>query len=182
MTEHLLPPNATDLERAASESLARLSAVPDVVRDVRDPNKVPAELLPWLAWSLSVDYWDSDWPESVQRKQIACSYLIHARKGTVRAIKEALSLLGLPLIDIEEWWQTNPVGNAGTMKIKYETGDVSFLENDARIREIVDQVKRHSIHYSTEAVDLNIAIEVEMPLAMQAAVRQQLVAVGELEQ
>lgn len=51
----LLPRNASDLERQAAQALAQIQRVPIPLRQLWNPNTCPAELLPYLAWSLSVD-------------------------------------------------------------------------------------------------------------------------------
>ena len=55
MSRDLLPANATPLERALAETTARLSDVAVPIRDLWSPENCPTELLPWLAWALSVD-------------------------------------------------------------------------------------------------------------------------------
>ena len=52
------------------------------------------EILPWLAWTLSVDPWSSDWTEQQKRDAIAASIEVHRRKGTIGALRRALSALG----------------------------------------------------------------------------------------
>ncbi|TMP83758.1 phage tail protein I [Pseudoalteromonas phenolica] len=69
-----------------------------------DPLRCPVTLLPWLAWSLSVDDWDESWTEETKRAMIANSVKVHKHKGTVGAVKKALSALGLQ-IDFFEWFE-----------------------------------------------------------------------------
>ena len=54
MTASLLPSNASGAEQALALSLARLSDIPVPNRDLWNPRTIPAHLLPWLAWSLSI--------------------------------------------------------------------------------------------------------------------------------
>ena len=63
----------------------------------------PEALLPWLAWALSVDDWDSLWPESIKRNLIAESISIHRIKGTVSAIRRVLRVLGVEA-ELSEWF------------------------------------------------------------------------------
>ena len=86
----LLPPNASASERALDEATSRVGAVPVAIADLWNPQTCPATALPWLAWALSVDVWDSAWSESVKRSVIAKSIEIHRHKGTVWAVREAL--------------------------------------------------------------------------------------------
>jgi phage tail P2-like protein len=62
------------------------------------------ELLPWLAWALSVDTWDSEWPESTKRALIANSVQIHKTKGTVSAIERVMNALGVAA-ELKEWFE-----------------------------------------------------------------------------
>lgn len=94
MTASLLPPNATYQERAVEGVTARLAAVPVPVDTLWSPERCPAALLPWLAWSLSVDTWERDWPEHVKRAVCAAAFRVHQRKGTVASVREALAAAG----------------------------------------------------------------------------------------
>lgn len=93
MSESLLPSNSTTLERAISATGAGLSDLPVPTRFVRDPQRCPGELLPYLAWELSVDEWNSDWAEEVKRQVIAESISIHRHKGACGSVRRALAAI-----------------------------------------------------------------------------------------
>jgi phage tail P2-like protein len=63
-------------------------------------------LLPWLAWALSVDSWNADWPEAIKRVVIAESVVVHRHKGTIGALRRAIGALGHG-IQVSEWHQYN---------------------------------------------------------------------------
>ncbi|HLP23832.1 MAG TPA: phage tail protein I, partial [Microbacteriaceae bacterium] len=90
----LLPPNATAAERSLSLSTARAAKLAVPHRKTWDPSTCPLDVLPWLAWALSVDEWDSSWPEEKKRAAVAASIDLHRRKGTTGAVRKALSALG----------------------------------------------------------------------------------------
>lgn len=91
----LLPPNATRQERQIeAATAARLGAVPVPIAALWDAASCPAPQLPWLAWTLSVDDWDADWPEAVKRRVVAGSAELHRIKGTRRAVMAALDAMG----------------------------------------------------------------------------------------
>lgn len=92
----LLPNNSTPFERELEGAVSRISNVPMPLRDVWNPATCPAYLLPWLAWALRVNEWDSNWPEATQRAVIASSASVHRIKGTVASIKSALAAAGYP--------------------------------------------------------------------------------------
>lgn len=103
----LLPPNATATERAVDEATARLADIPVPLRDLWNPATIPAPLLPWLAWGLSVDVWDPAWTESRRRAVVASSIEVHRRKGTAAALRTALAALDYDA-RLVEWWQNLP--------------------------------------------------------------------------
>jgi phage tail P2-like protein len=121
MSKDLLPPNADPQERAQSEAIARLSDVPLLVRESWNPQTCPAALLPWLAWALSVDEWDTAWTEQEKRDVIQASLMIHRHKGTIGAVRRALTPLGY-LIEVVEWWEMTPQGDPYTFSIVMGTG------------------------------------------------------------
>jgi phage tail P2-like protein len=88
----LLPPNATSQERAISLVTDRLPDAP--IKHLWSPQTCPAGILPWLGWALSVDEWDPTWPEQTQRNVIQASIENHRRKGTIGALRQALSRIG----------------------------------------------------------------------------------------
>lgn len=92
--ETLLPPNATPLDRAIERATAPLGDIPVPIDTVWDPYACPAELLPWLAWAVSVDVWDSTWSERTKRDVIAASYDVHRHKGSVWSVKAAIRAAG----------------------------------------------------------------------------------------
>lgn len=57
MTDTILPPNSSALERDIEESggKKRIEAIDVPVGKLWNPQTIPAEILPYLAWALSVD-------------------------------------------------------------------------------------------------------------------------------
>lgn len=76
-----------------ANATARVGAVPTPLRDLWNPQTCPANLLPWLAWALSVDTWNAAWTEQQKRDTIAASVAVHRIKGTVGALQKALGAL-----------------------------------------------------------------------------------------
>ncbi len=104
MIKTLLPPNSTSYEKNIEHAVGkRLEAIPSDIGRVWRYNDCPLELLPWLAWSLSVDNWDSDWSEDVKREVIRRAARVHKHKGTVYAVKQALKSLGVT-VQFLEWF------------------------------------------------------------------------------
>ena len=98
----ILPPNATPLESALESALDKRQ-LPVEIGKLWNPQTCPEALLPWLAWSLSVDSWDPAWNTQTKRQAIANSAKVHRQKGTVGAVKAALDTMGVS-IDFIEWF------------------------------------------------------------------------------
>lgn len=112
----LLPPNATALERALDAAAARIEDVPAPLAQLWDPATCALELLPWLAWGVSVDAWNPDWTEAVKRATVAQSIAHHRQKGTPAAIDIVMAGFD-ELLALVEWHQTTPRGVPHTFDI-----------------------------------------------------------------
>lgn len=110
----LLPPNATTQERAISLAVGRAFDMP--IRKLWSPETCPEGILPWLAWALSVDEWDSAWPLDRKRSAVADSIETHRRKGTIGALRRALESLGYE-VEIDE-----KTGEAYTFRLLFKVG------------------------------------------------------------
>lgn len=100
----LLPPTSTDLEKALEQVAFGLTDLPTPVRDVWSPDTCPIGLLPWLAWGLSVDLWDSNWSEATKRAAVADAIAFQRRKGTPASLRTVLERFD-PLIGLVEWFE-----------------------------------------------------------------------------
>ena len=91
----LLPPSSTALERIIEQSgAAAIANIPAVITSIWNADTCPSPLLPYLAWALSIDEWDNKWSDDKKRQIIKESREIHARKGTIGAVKRALASIG----------------------------------------------------------------------------------------
>lgn len=136
-----LLPNASHLELAL-ERAVQDPVLPVPLRDLWDPQRCPEELLPWLAWGLSVDDWDASWPVAVRREVVAGAIEVHRRKGTIHAVRRAVAAFG-GAIAIREWWQTDPPGTPGTFELVLAVGDIEGgAPSAAYLDSIINQVAR----------------------------------------
>ncbi|NOU49524.1 phage tail protein I [Pseudoalteromonas sp. JBTF-M23] len=110
----LLPVSSSLLEHGLSGAAARIEKLPVPLQHLWNPWQCPAHFLPWLAHGLSVDTWDSNWPEHIQRQVIADSVPSHRIKGTFGALKQSLSALDAEL-ELQEWWQTGGAPHTATI-------------------------------------------------------------------
>lgn len=120
MTDRLLPPNSTELERDLEITLRSALLIDVPVADLWHPHRCPADFLPWLAYAVGVEEWGSDWPESIKRDVIAATPDIRRHRGTVWAVREALRSAGYADAHIEE----------GLPHLRYNASEVHNGEDD----------------------------------------------------
>ncbi|NCP18368.1 MAG: phage tail protein I [Erythrobacter sp.] len=148
----ILPPNSTALERKLDlVEQARLAAVPVPIGDVWNPATCPAALLPWLAWGISIDIWDTGWTEQQKRGAIAAAIAEQRRKGTRASLRTVLDRFD-PLIEIVEWFEDRENLDPHTFRLELPLKTVSPVEYDtelvaALLRDIA-QVKPLRAHMS----------------------------------
>jgi len=111
-----------------------------------NPQTCPAKFLPYLAWALSVDRWDSEWPIATKRSVIQQAWFIHQHKGTISAVRRVVEPLGY-VINVTEWWETNDA--PGTFRLDIgvlETGiDEEMYEEMERQIDDAKPASRHLI-------------------------------------
>ncbi|OCC25310.1 phage tail protein I [Croceicoccus estronivorus] len=97
----LLPPNTTPFERALEQALAARQGLPaDLVGAVLDADRCPARLLDFLAWDLSVDLWQDDWPELKKRHVLRNAWQLHRIKTTLAGIKAHVALVDAQVVKV----------------------------------------------------------------------------------
>ena len=121
----LLPPGSSALERRLAEACGDISTVPVPLRELWNPDICPEHLLPWLAWSFSVDRWDEAWPVAVKRQVVRDAYFIHRQKGTIAAVRRVVEPFGF-LIRVIEWWQSGET--PGTFRLDIGVQDQGITE------------------------------------------------------
>ena len=148
----LLPLSSTQLERAIEAAMAEKTEIP--LRTLFNPDTCPAHLLPWLAWTWSVDRWDTRWTEAVKRSAIRSAFYVHAHKGTIGALRRVVEPLGY-LIEVLEWWETKPEGVPGTFALKVGVLDTGITEEAyLELERLIDDAKPVSRHMTGLAISL----------------------------
>ncbi|MGA9701137.1 phage tail protein I [Pseudomonas sp.] len=160
----LLPLNSTQLERAIEAALVEKTKIP--LRTLYNPDTCPVQLLPWLAWSWSVDRWDNKWSEAIKRSAIRSAFFVHAHKGTIGALRRVVEPLGY-LIEVLEWWETTPIGIPGTFALKVgvlETGitEEMYLE----LERLIDDAKPVSRQLTGLAISLETQGAINIGVAL----------------
>ncbi len=161
----LLPPNnRTALEIALEQAQGcGINNMPVPLRDLWRVDSCPAELLPWLAWTLSVDVWDDEWNEQQKRNVIRASVEIHKHKGTLFAVEQAIIALGVDA-NITEWWQDKAHIGRGRFHIDIKATDTGIDTGikQQTLRRFIEHSKRLSALYAvfiTDQADLKIVTD-----------------------
>lgn len=135
----LLPHNATGFETALDDVTARIGAVPVRVRDVWDPDTCPENVLPWLAWALSIDQWNTAWTAQQKRDAIKAAILVQKVKGTIGAVRAGLSAIDLDT-RVVEWHREQTPGAPYTYRLLIDaSANAATL---AEILEALDTIER----------------------------------------
>jgi phage tail P2-like protein len=164
-----LPPNATKLERDVSETFTSISNIPNPISTIYNVDTCPEHLLPWLAWALSVDFWDSSFSTAQKRQSIKKSFEIHLKKGTVASLEYALKILNITF-DITEWFENG--GDPYTFILNVYA-DSSFENNGViitdviaeKVVQIVQQTKPVRCHGQ---INVGARLNSDMPMASNA--------------
>jgi phage tail P2-like protein len=165
----LLPPNSTLLERALEQAAAHIDEIPYPLDLLWDPQRCPVQLLPWLAWGLSVDSWDPEWSEQDKRDAVANSIALHYTKGTPASVKSVLDRFD-QLLELVEWHQATPRADPHTFEVRLPiAGDdvepggrrATAAFADAIVREVarVKPAREHFILAQTLALTSAVAIQ-----------------------
>lgn len=166
----LLPANATELERALEQlAVDRIGDLSVPLRDIWSAENCPADLLPWLAWALSVDQWSSDWPLHIRRARVAAAIAIQRIKGTAQSVIDVIASFGGNVL-IREWFEQTPPGDPYTFDLTVTLGGQSdevpsaeFI--DAVIAEVA-RTKPVRSHF-----DFTIGLALRAPVGLRAVAR-----------
>lgn len=137
----VLPPASTPMEKALEQVAAGLLDMPVPVRDVWSPDDCPIELLPWLAWGLSLDNWSSDWSEAIKRERVRQAIPIARRKGTAGSVRDVVKSFG-GSVAIREWWQVEPKATPHTFSLLLTLDKGGVPPTAAFVDQVIAEVTR----------------------------------------
>lgn len=151
----LLPGNLSDLERDLDSAIARMEDIEIPISTLWDPWNCPLDLLPWLAWAVSVDSWRSHWSEDVKRRTVANSIDMHRIKGTRPAVELAIESLGFDC-RLLEWFQETPKAAPGTFKLDVYIEDDSYsATNNSELEQVINDAKNVRSHLRKININLS---------------------------
>ncbi|MGS3290662.1 phage tail protein I [Klebsiella michiganensis] len=147
MNSSLLPPSSTAWMRATDEATARLSSITVALRMVWTPTDCPVDLLPYLAWALSVDRWDKNWPAEKKISAIQQSCWLHQRKGTRAGVRRAIEDMGFSAL-FTEWFDVSE--EPGTFSLEVDVNETGLTGRSlTELERVVEGTKPVSRHISS---------------------------------
>lgn len=154
MSNNLLPNNATTLERNLAQVGADVVDVPVIVKQVWNADQCPADVLPWLAWALSVDSWDSTWTEAQKRAVIKQAPQNQKIKGTLGAVELQLAAIGID-VQIQEWFNQVPKGEPYTYILHVNVNQYPLNQKTLqKIIELIETTKNVRSHMATAKINV----------------------------
>ncbi|EPI4645057.1 phage tail protein I [Klebsiella aerogenes] len=146
MNNTLLPPSASAWMRGAEAATAKLSGITVAIRTLWTPTACPVDLLPYLAWALSVDRWDKNWPAEKKIASIQQSYWLHRRKGTRAAVRRVIEDMGFSAT-FAEWFDVGD--EPGTFRLEIDVNDVGLTPKTLdELNRLIDGARPVSRHIS----------------------------------
>ncbi|ELF4167077.1 phage tail protein I [Klebsiella pneumoniae] len=146
MSNSLLPPGSSALERRLAQACSGIGDLSVPLRDLWNPWKCPVKFLPYLAWAFSVDRWEETWLETEKRQAVSDAFWIHQRKGTVAAVRRVIETLGYSMT-LQEWWEV--ADPAGTFRLEIDLNDIGITEPMIKeLERIIGDAKPVSRHIS----------------------------------
>lgn len=144
MTNSLLPPSTTPLERDVEQATDRTVDVP--FDALWDTDRIPAHLLPWLAWALGVRQWSDAWSEQRKRDEVAAALIIRRHAGTLGALRQVIDTQNVEGADIAEWFDYQ--GQPGHFRLELDLNGIGISKSgyDELITGLT-RAKRLSAHF-----------------------------------
>ncbi|MGT3206411.1 phage tail protein I [Yersinia enterocolitica] len=163
MNNNMLPSSASGFMRNTEKVTERLTNIPVDLRKLWNPDECPTNLLPYLAWALSVDRWDKNWSDRTKRQVIKASWLVHRQKGTISALKRVVEPFAF-LLRVIEWWQRDE--EPGTFRLEIGIQEQGITEEAYReLERLIGDAKPASRHL----IGLNISLSSTGSLFVGAA-------------
>ncbi|HCD1230037.1 TPA: phage tail protein I [Citrobacter freundii] len=162
MSDRLLPVGSSPLEVAAAAALSEIQRVPVPLRTLWNWRTCPVNLLPYLAWALSVDRWDEKWPEATKRSVCASSFFVHQHKGTISALRRVVEPFGA-FLGLTEWFESG--GVPGTFRVTIGIGNKGITEDAYQeLERLINDVKPCSRHLT--GISLTQEVKGAVPVSL----------------
>lgn len=141
--------NVKAVAHALDRPLQEIAKSVDVPAIYGSIDMLPSAVLDHLAVSWDATVWRDSWPVELKRSVLKTTISEKRKKGTVKAVKDALASIS-SAASIVEWWQTEPKGTPHTFTIYATQADIEGTI-DAEMQEdviaLIDDAKPVRSHY-----------------------------------
>lgn len=145
MSKSLLPINASQLLKDLESSSLKATSLEALNRYVTNPDLAPDNILPWLAWAVSVDDWSDNWSLAVKKNVIKASINVHKKKGTIGALRSALEAFNYENITVEEWFDYG--GEPHFFRVFFDVTEPGFdVGILPQVQKVIDNTKNVRSH------------------------------------
>ena len=152
----LLPDSIAQDDNVKHSATARDKQLLDMMAAVDLPSiyvsidKLTSAQLDHVAYGWDASVWRDSWPVALKRSVLKNVVREKRKKGTLRAVKDAVSSIG-SAATIKEWWQQEPKGTPHTFEIQATLGNIDGTL-DAEMQEdlfaLIDDAKPVRSHYT----------------------------------
>ena len=144
----ITPPPAgsaeTRLDAATGERLGTFDA--SLPETAWDPDNIPEEYLPVLAWAHSLDEWNPAWDAQTRRDVIRGAVAAHRLKGTAAGVKGVLDRIGA------QYTYAERINNEpGTAMVAILNSSALRISDAITLKSLLDVHKRGTVHMTITA-------------------------------
>ena len=141
--------NVKAAAHALDRPLQEIAKAVDTPAIYRSIDTLPSIVLDHLAVSWDATVWRDMWPVELKRSVLKTTISEKRKKGTVKAVKDALASIS-SAASIVEWWQTNPKGTPHTFTIYATQAEIEGTidtEMQEDVIALIDDAKPARSHY-----------------------------------
>ena len=134
---------------ALDKQLLDMTAAVDLPSIYVSIDKLTSTQLDHVAYGWDASVWRDSWPLRLKRSVLKNVICEKRKKGTLRAVKDAVSSLG-SASTITEWWQMTPKGDPHTFTIQASLADFEGTINSEMQEDLfalIDDAKPVRSHY-----------------------------------
>lgn len=135
---------------ALDKQLLDMTAAVDLPSIYVSIDKLTSTQLDHVAYGWDASVWRDSWPVSMKRNVLKNVVREKRKKGTLRAVKDAVASIG-SAATIKEWWQQEPKGTPHTFEIQATLGNIEGTL-DSEMQEdlfaLIDDAKPVRSHYT----------------------------------
>jgi phage tail P2-like protein len=100
LLSHVVPWDTSSWERTLASEVQRLLDLGIPIKDLWNAERCPESFLPYLAWALSVDLWDTNWPIEKKRAVTKAAITDQKIKGTEALIRRYVQYMDGEIVQL----------------------------------------------------------------------------------